>query len=177
MNMINMKLREVRLGAIVTAAIVGFGLVASTGVIANGVVHSVHVGGPDICGFNPGCDKNFSLSALEFADGSVTGKLIDRWAGGGREGFHATIDCIYVDDYFGGKIAWVSGMVIEGMAGDQDLAGMPVWAAAVDWGKSNNDDADAITFSIIGDPTPCYEQPDPLGVPAGFLYRGQVKVK
>ena len=175
-----LKLRELGIGAIVTAAIVGFGLVASSSVIANGVILSVHVGGPDTCGNNPGCDKNFSLSAIQFADGSVKGQFTDRLGRGGREGFHATLDCLVVIDspfpFEGGKMAWVSGTITKGIFQEQDLAGLPVWAAAIDWGTSANDVPDLITISFIGDPAPCYTFPNPAGN-GGFLDRGQVTIK
>ena len=51
------------------------------------VVHRVGAGGPDACvaigaGDHPGCDGNYSLVATEYADGSVSGQYIDRFAGG-----------------------------------------------------------------------------------------------
>ena len=175
-----LKLRELRTGAIITAAILGFGLVASPSVIANGVVHRVHVGGPDLCGNNSGCDKNFSLSAVEFADGTVKGQFTDRFGGGGGQGFHATLDCLVVIDspfpFLGGKMAWVSGTITEGMFLGQDLAGQPVWAAAIDWGTSAKDNPDLITFAFIGDARLCNTFPDPEGI-GGFLDRGQVTIK
>jgi hypothetical protein len=180
-----LKLRELGMGAIVTAAIVGIGLVASSSVIANGVIFSVHVGGPDTCGNNPGCDKNFSLSAIQFADGSVKGQFTDGFSGGGGEGIHATLDCLVVIDspfpFEGGKAAWVSGTITKGMNTNSrgettDFAGLPVWAAVVDLGTSANDFPDLITISFIGDPAPCYTFPDPMGN-GGFLDRGQVTIK
>lgn len=135
------------------------------------VEHRVHVGGPDICdaiGESPGCDKNFSLMAMEFRNGKVVGQYTDRLAGGG--GFHAVIDCLSVD----GNDAWVSGIITHGSIGDLDLAGMPVGTRVRDNGKSRKDPADEISFSFIGDETPCDEQPDHqlFAVP-----QGQVVVK
>ena len=44
------------------------------------VVHRVSAGGPDICGpDHPGCDGNYSLLALQMADGSVSGQWEDVW--------------------------------------------------------------------------------------------------
>ncbi len=65
----------------------------------NPILHRVHVGGPDACdefGDLPGCDKNFSLVAIEYADGSVRGQYTDQF-GDGTGGFHAVINCVEVD--------------------------------------------------------------------------------
>jgi len=102
------------------------------------VVHRVHVGSPDGCGSLP-CDANWSLLAIQYADGSVSGQFIDRFWGGG--GFHATIDCLYVD----GSEAWVSGVITSGWA-----AGEPVSARVRDNGTSANDPPDQISFSHMG---------------------------
>jgi hypothetical protein len=71
-------------------------LILATTVSATGpIVHRVHAGGPDACeelfGLPPGCDANFSLVAIQYADGSVKGQWTDRWPQG--DGFHAVIDC------------------------------------------------------------------------------------
>jgi hypothetical protein len=101
------------------------------------VVHRVHVGGPDACegfGLEPGCDANFSLVALEFADGRVTGNYVDRFAEGA--GFHAVIDCVAID----GNEAWVSGTIVTGILGNGfDLTGFPVLARVRDNGTSPRD--------------------------------------
>ena len=173
-----LKLRELGIGAIVTAAIVGFGLVASTSVIANGVMHQLHVGGPDGCtgsGLSPGCDKNFSLTAIQFGDGSVKGKYTDRFAG--VDGFHADIDCLHVEEFGDVKVAWVSGIITKGTVngGTFDLEGFPVWTAAVDIGTSAQDaPRDALSFSFIGDPTPCTDMPE---FPPIETFEGQVTIK
>jgi hypothetical protein len=181
-----LKLRKLGIGAIVTAAIVGFGLVASPSVIANGVILSVHVGGEDTClPKSRACDKNFAFSAIKFADGSVNGQYTDQFAGGGREGIHATLDCLVVADspapFEGGKIAWVSGTITKGMLTNSNgetinLAGESLWAAAIDLGTSANDAIDLISVSFIGEDTPCYMFPNP-GNNGGFLNRGQVTIK
>lgn len=122
------------------------------------VVHRAHVGGPDVCegafGLEPGCNANFSLNALEFADGSVGGNYTDRFGDG--DGFHAKIDCLSID----GNDAWVSGVITHGTLGGADLAGQPVITRVRDNGTSANDPADELSFSFIGDGTPCYDQPD-----------------
>jgi hypothetical protein len=148
------------------------------------VVHHVLAGGPDACvavgAEHPGCDGNFSLSAREYADGSVSGQYTDRFSqafGGG--GFHAVIDCLSVD----GNDAWVSGVITRGTfpLGDGevlDITGFPVAARVRDNGTSANDPPDQISFSNIGDPTPCTDRPtespfyDLSAVP-----EGQVKVR
>jgi hypothetical protein len=116
-----------------------------------GVIHSVHVGGPDICGFfglGPGCDANFSIQANMFADGSVKGQYVDRFATG--NGFHADIDCLYVE----GNIAWVSGVLTQ----PAGAAGLPVAAMVEDNGTSKNDPPDRISFSQLGDARPCTDR-------------------
>ncbi len=71
-------------------------LMLSTMASAGGpIVHRASVGGPDACvgfGLPPGCDANFSLVAMERADGTVSGQYIDRFPQG--EGVHATINCL-----------------------------------------------------------------------------------
>jgi hypothetical protein len=117
------------------------------------VVHHVNAGGPDACEAfdfdHPGCDGNFSLSAREFADGSVSGQYTDRFAQG--DGFHAVIDCVSVV----GNDAWVSGVITQGTFDGQDLSGLPVATRVRDNGTSANDPPDQIHFSRIGDPRPC----------------------
>jgi hypothetical protein len=82
----------------------------STGASVTGTpVHRVVIGGPDVCagfGAQPGCDANFSLLALQSADGSVSGQWIDRLSqnfGGG--GAFVTVDCLAVE----GNTAWIGG--------------------------------------------------------------------
>jgi hypothetical protein len=147
-------------------------VLATTASAGSPIVHRVHVGGPDCCadpdlGLKPGCDKNFSLVAIERADGSVSGQFTDRW-GEGLGGFHAVIDCLSVD----GNEAWVSGVIIQGTWGDIDLTGWPVVARVRDNGTSANDPPDQISGVQPG--PACTDRP-PLE-----LYdvpQGQVKVK
>ena len=142
------------------------------------VVHHVTAGGPDACVFfgfeHPGCDGNFSLVAHQYADGSVSGQYTDRFARG--DGFHAVIDCLSVV----GNDAWVSGVITHGSFTDPDtgevfdLAGLPVATRLRDNGTSANEPPDQITFSFLGDPTPCTERTpyDLFDVP-----EGQVRVR
>ena len=142
------------------------------------VVHHVSAGGPDACTFfgftHPGCDGNFSLVANEYADGSVSGQYTDRFARG--DGFHAVIDCLSVV----GNDAWVSGVITSGIFTDPDtgevfdLTGLPVATMVRDNGTSANDTADQISFSFLGDPTPCTEQ---VAYPLFDAPEGQVRVR
>jgi hypothetical protein len=167
-------------GPVVVVSLVGaMALILTTMAWATGpVVHRVSAGGPDACvafGFtHPGCDGNFSLSAREYADGSVSGQYTDRFANG--DGFHAVIDCLVVE----GNRAWISGVITSGRFTDPvtgevfDLAGLFVLTSVQDNGTSANDPVDQISFSFINfEPIPCTEKPDLdlLDAP-----EGQVKV-
>jgi hypothetical protein len=77
--------------------------------------------------------------AIQYADASVSGQFIDRFWDG--RGFHAVIDCLYVD----GNEAWVSGLITSGW-----LAGEPVSARVRDNGTSANDPPDQISYSHAG---------------------------
>ena len=105
--------------SVVVVSLVAVSLILTTVAFAKGpVVHRVSVGGPDACalldGTHPGCDGDFSLTAIEYADGSVSGQYTDRFANG--DGFHAVIDCLVVD----GNQAWVSGVITSGRFTDPD---------------------------------------------------------
>jgi hypothetical protein len=123
------------------------------GAIANSggkkVVHRVSVGGNDICesqGEPVGCDANFSLVAMEKADGSVTGQWQDTLAGGG-EGIHVAVDCLNVV----GNGAVIGGVITHGTSGGVDLTGEPALTAVVDMGKSAKDLPDQISYSYFLD--------------------------
>ena len=140
------------------------------------IVHRVQVGGPDWEGWcddpgrTAGCDANFSLSGREYADGSMAGQYIDRWANG--NGFHAVIDCVSVSD--DGTEAWVSGVITQGRIDDFDLAGLPVATRVKDNGTSANDPPDQISWSWFGgDATSCTAHAD---YPLFDVPKGQVKV-
>jgi hypothetical protein len=141
------------------------------------VIHQVHVGGPDVCAafdLPSGCDKNFSVVGLEFANGRMAGQYTDRWggftAGVAGNGFHAAIDCVLVD----GNQAWVSGVITKGKFGDVDLAGLPVVTRVRDNGASQNDPPDEISFSWIDIGLTCMDRPD---LPLYAFPQGQVAVK
>lgn len=85
------------------------------------IINSVHAGGsdiedPNIPGSGPGFDKNYSLVAFKRADGTASGKLVDRFAGGGGLGLKANIDCVHVV----GNTAWLSGVLTQGGFLDED---------------------------------------------------------
>jgi hypothetical protein len=166
--------RSVLSVVVVSLAAAAVALILTTMAWAKGpVVHRVSAGGPDACvafGFtHPGCDGNFSFTAIEYADGSVKGQYTDRFAKG--DGFHAVIDCLVVE----GNRAWVSGVITSGRVTDPDtgevfdLAGLDVFTSVQDNGTSANDPVDQISFSFIGEEIPCTEQEnvDLLDAPEG----------
>ena len=138
-----------------------------TGVLSkNPVIHRVSVGGADICealGLPTGCDANFSLVAIQKADGTVSGQWQDTFSQG-NGGVHVAIDCLFVD----GNEAWVSGVITN-----QPFAGTRVMARVVDNGTSANDPADQISFTTASE-LGCDTAPD-LGLMD--LTHGQVKVR
>jgi hypothetical protein len=167
--------RSVLSVVVVSLAAAAVALILTTMAWAKGpVVHRVSVGSPDAClalvgATHPGCDGNFSFTAIEYADGSVSGQYTDRFANG--DGFHAVIDCLVVD----GNRAWVSGVITSGRVTDPDtgevfdLAGLDVFTSVQDNGTSANDPVDQISFSFIGEEIPCTEQEnvDLLDAPEG----------
>jgi len=114
----------------------------------NPVVHRLTVGGADAAAFGPpGSDANFSLVALQRADGTVTGQWSDQY--GNSAGMHAKIDCLYVD----GNTAWVSGPVTRHT--DPDLIGRTVNAMVRDGGDTDEDMISAVFFFL---PFTCVDQ-------------------
>ena len=114
------------------------------------VVHFVSAGGPDHCearGLPTGCDANFSLVALQRADGSVTGQWQDTFDGG-RLGIHVAIDCLKVV----GNGAVISGLITHGISevSGEDVGGQQALTAVVDNGTSGKDPLDQIGYSIFG---------------------------
>jgi len=156
----------------VPIAAVALGLVfASTAsVIANGVVHSVHVGGPDLCealNLPLGCDMNFSLTANEFSDGSVNGRwtdIINNGPGTTPLNIIVAVDCLHVV----GNAAWVAGEIVG-----PDLAELRVGTRVVDIGVSANDMPDGISFTNVfsGD---CHDAPS---FPLFRYFQGQVTIR
>lgn len=159
-----------------TMALVLVLMITSMASAAGPIVHRVSVGGPDACiafGFShPGCDGNFSLVAIQDADGNVTGQYNDRFANG--DGFHAVVDCVSVSD--DGTEAWISGTITQGTWDGDDLAGMPVSTRVKDNGTSANSAPDQISYSIIGEgfASSCEDRAD---VDLFDTPQGQVKVQ
>ncbi len=160
---------------------------ASAGSLASHgpVVHHVNAGGPDACagwGLPPGCDKNFALSAHQYADGTVQGWLTDRMGalfdvGPGSTAYKGAIDCLVVV----GNEAWFSGTVTQGEIPSMglNLVGLPFVGRIRDNGVSANQPPDQISVIRVGDlvgppAVPCTEQPDYelLDMP-----QGQVQVR
>jgi hypothetical protein len=173
--------RENRVAGILPTLLVALALLLlpTVGASAEGrgrVVHHVTVGGPDACiawGEKVGCDKNYSIVATQYADGSVSGQLSDN-SPFLAVGIHAVIDCLVVD----GNEAWVSGVITKGTLLDgTSLVGGPIGARLRDNGVSAYDLADQISFTEIephGNYAPCTERP------AYELFdapQGQVKVR
>ena len=116
---------------------------------AQGVQHVVSVGGPDQDA-TAHTDANFSLVAVQHADGSVTGQWTDQF-GQGQGGIHVQINCLFVQ----GNEAWVSGIITTGNFNGADLSGLPVITRVQDNGESANDPPDQISFAFIGNANPC----------------------
>lgn len=129
------------------------------------IVHRVSVGGPDQCsslGLKPGCDGSFSLVAMQWEDGSVTGEFTDSYGGPGA--LHATVDCLLVQVIPERTTleAWVGGV----MTHPKEAAGHRVITRMRDNGTSKNDPRpDAISRGIV-DPerenvsSNCQDKPD-----------------
>jgi hypothetical protein len=128
-------------------------------------LHQVSVGGPDAAG--PGADANYSLVAMQDADGTSSGQFTDQW-NQGRGSIHVAVDCLHVE----GNRAWVGGVVVGGTAGDM---GMPILTMVEDNGTSTMDPPDQIAGSWYTDGTiTCEAAPE---LPLSPLYQGQVKVR
>lgn len=126
--------------------VVAVSLAASALNAQSRIVNFVSAGGPDVADpdlpfeTGPGIDKNYSLQALKYADGTVTGTLIDRWGGGFPRAtvLRADITCVHVV----GNNAWVSGVVTQGLYidefGELDIAGWYVRTRVQDNGFNND---------------------------------------
>jgi hypothetical protein len=134
---------------------------------SNGVVNRVSVGGHDL-DIAGQTDANFSLVAIEHADGSVSGQWSDQF-GQGDGGVHVEVNCLLVV----GNQAWISGIITSGSAGGVDFTGLPAITRVADLGKSANDPPDAISFTFIGVAAPCTAQPN---LPLLPMTDGQVTV-
>ena len=135
---------------------------------SSSVVHRVSVGSLDSDAFGRGVDANFSLVAIQRADGSVTGQWSDQF-GHGNGGVHVALDCLLVV----GNQAWIGGV-----ATDKNFDGLRVITMVEDNGTSVHDPRDQISFSWV-DPASfgfspnCLDAPDLPLVP---ITNGEVKV-
>lgn len=160
-------------------AVFGVGTAAAQGP-GSGVWQMVHVGGNDACeayGLEPGCDANYSLSAVKFFDGETTGQYMDRLAG--LNGFHGEIECLLVY----GNRAFVAGtLTSEFPPGERRT----FYAGVEDNGTSSQDPVDRIspTFRTALDAQSLCDiaetNPDAIAFVWDFLFdyaRGQVKIR
>ena len=157
--------RSVLSGVVALAA--GLLLALSPAASADSVIHQVSVGSADIAP-PPGTDANFSLSAIERDDGTVSGQWQDTVFGRGTAavGLHVEVDCLVVV----GNDAWVSGIITR----PNSLAGLPAITRVRDNGTSADDPADQVSFTFIGIDATCTDQPD---LPLNDLINGQVTVQ
>jgi len=153
-----------------TAALIDSSIENPIALSKNNVLHRVTVGGADSEEFPPGTDANFSLVAIEKANGSVSGQWQDTFGGGG-EGIHVAVDCMNVV----GNGAVIGGVITNGSSGG-DVSGQRALTAVVDNGTSANDPADQISFSFIDDNRDCNNL-TPDDFPLFDTNNGQVKVK
>jgi hypothetical protein len=138
------------------------------------VVHHVSVGGNDFCealGQKPGCDANFSLTAIERADGSVRGQYQDTFDGGGR-GIHVAVDCLKIE----GNAAVVGGVITKGLDTGVYVEGNRVWTVVVDNGTSAGSTPDQISFSYYAGGNTCAVA-NPALFPLFDLKKGQVTIR
>ena len=112
---------------------------------------------------------SFTLIAIIYADGSVSGQYTDQFPQIGG-GFHVVLDCFSIV----GNDAWVSGTIITGSVDGQELTGLPVATRVRENGVSANDPPDDLSFSFIGDSTPCTEHVD---YPLYTSPQGEVMIK
>jgi hypothetical protein len=136
---------------------------------ANAVIHRVSVGGSDQDA-TLNTDANFSLVAVQKADGSVQGEWSDQF-GQGQGGVHVDVNCLVV----AGNQAWIGGIIRSGSTGvgGVDLSGLPAVTRVADLGKAANDAPDAISFTFIGLAVQCTAQPN---LPLLAMTGGQVTV-
>lgn len=142
-------------------------LSVSPAAFADGVIHKVSVGSADVLP-PPGSDANFSLSAIQRGDGTVTGQWQDTFFGRSVPAFpiHVEITCLVVE----GNDAWVSGLITH----PDFLAGSPAITRVRDNGTSANDPADQVSFTFLAPSADaCLDKP---ALPLFDLINGQVKV-
>ena len=133
----------------------------------NPVVHRASIGGADGERFQPEGNANFSLIALQKADGTSQGQWHDQLYGPSR--IHVAVDCLHVV----GNTAWVSG-VITG-SDDPRRVGLGAFTQLVDNGPRVDD---LMTYTWVNWGWVCTDAVD-VGVWDELFTptNGQVKVK
>ena len=89
------------------------------------VIHSVTLGGADVCEFfgkPKGCNRNLSLIANMYEDGTVKGQWHDNFATKG-EAIHVEIDCAEFGTVGDFKWAKVGGVITKGIFNEEDVTG------------------------------------------------------
>lgn len=156
-----------------SAAALVITFVTNNPAVADGVVHKVSVGSPDVCeafDLKPGCDASWSMTAVQFEDGTVTGKIIDRSSWGW--GVDGTVTCLVVD----GNEAWISGTAW--FFGRGKAFEFPFFARVVDNGVSANDEPDEISYLMWrADDCEWYYENARYDEPVFPAPQGQVTVK
>lgn len=131
---------------------------------ARGVAHRIHAGGADIIA--PGVDANWSLVAVQYADGSASGNWTDQF-GHGNGGVNIRINCVNVV----GNEAWVSGIA---RGGQYDGS---TWVARMrDNGTSANEPEDEISYSILLPPNAQFDCRAPFPMQLMPRSGGQVRI-
>jgi hypothetical protein len=153
--------------SVVVALVAGVLLTVSPAASADGVIHKVSVGSADVTP-PPGTDANFSLSAIQGVDGTITGEWQDTFLGRSLPavGFHVKVNCLVVV----GNDAWVSGLITN----PNLLAGLPAITRVRDNGTSATDPADQVSLTFINIGVTCNDQPN---LALRDLINGQVTVK
>ena len=133
--------------------------------------HIVTVGTPDTIDFPPGSDANFSLIAIEDAQGNIHGQWIDHF--GGFSGLHMTVTCLEVV----GNVAWVGGIVTQASPDLLFLIGCESVTQVVDQGQTPLDPPDLLsfTFTFPGALELC--DGEFFGFPLFPINAGQVRVR
>jgi hypothetical protein len=145
------------------------GAISADAQSASAVIHRVSVGGSDQDA-TLNTDADFSLVAIQRADGSVSGEWSDQF-GQGQGGVQVDVNCLVV----AGNQAWIGGIIRSGSTGvgGVDLSGLPALTRVADLGTSANDAPDAISFTFIGLAVQCTAQPN---LPLLAMTGGQVTV-
>ena len=159
---------------LLVALVAGALLSLSSAAFAEGVTHRVSVGSADSLP-PPGFDANFSLSAIQRADGTVTGEWEDTFQGRPAPAFvvHVDINCLEVV----GNDAWVSGPLKVLPPDLAFLIGLTAITRVRDNGTSANDPADQVSFTFLASDVgvdDCHDMPD---LPLFDLINGEVKVQ